>query len=302
MGTSQTKQAVGNKLATDIMKQKKEMTVDQLIEDEDFADDFINPALARRFTVPKCAKAMEESKRKEIMDNLHHKLKGLKSEAPKVHDEALHGDDDLDAGDQFMAVKPWLGAVKPPTIEPLHPDPSPPDVSFTFDFVHGYKSDQVRQNLFYNSTGKPVYMTAALGIILDTQNRTQVIFGGGEEAPMKKGQRAMRKQQVSGQYGHNDDIMALAISDDRKKVVTGSMGREPMVFVWDAETGKRIHFLRLPPGSRSVSALAFNASATVVAAADCSDDYAVHFFPLSDKSTGEVKKTTQGFKADRKMI
>jgi len=58
-------------------------------------------------------------------------------------------------------------------------------------------------------------MTAALGIILNTEERTQQIFGGGEE------KKQQRKQQAKGQFGHSDDIMALAISSDRNLIATG---------------------------------------------------------------------------------
>lgn len=95
-------------------------------------------------------------------------------------------DSDLEVGDQFMAVKPWLGAIKKPQIEPLDEIAACPDEQYEIDFVHGYKSDVVRQNLFYSRSGKPVYMTAALGIILDPVARTQRIFGGGEEKIMQR--------------------------------------------------------------------------------------------------------------------
>jgi hypothetical protein len=49
-----------------------------------------------------------------------------------------------------MAVKPWIGAIKEPTIPPLRIDKEAPGISYKINFVHGYKSDQVRQNLFYN--------------------------------------------------------------------------------------------------------------------------------------------------------
>jgi hypothetical protein len=35
------------------------------------------------------------------------------------------------------------------------------------DFAYGFRTEDVRMNLFYNNSKKPVYMTAALGIILD---------------------------------------------------------------------------------------------------------------------------------------
>ena len=79
-----------------------------------------------------------------------------------------------------MACKPWIGAIKPPTdVDQIVVNASPPDEQFIIDFVHGYKSDLTRQNLWYNPQMECVYMTAALGIILNPQTREQKIFGGG---------------------------------------------------------------------------------------------------------------------------
>jgi WD40 repeat protein len=96
--------------------------------------------------------------------------------------------------------------------------------------------------------------------------------------------------------------MALAISKDRKFVVTGSTGIEPMVFVWDAELAERKYFMTLPRGSRSVSAVAFSDDNTRVAVADMTDDYRVHIFELSAKSVkGKVPLLCSG-KKDRKKV
>lgn len=77
---------------------------------------------------------------------------------------------DVGHGDEFMAVLPWKGAIKEPTNHP-EKNEAPPDVTYTIDFVYGYKNEEVRQNLFYNSQKKPVYMTAAIGIIFDPKTR-----------------------------------------------------------------------------------------------------------------------------------
>ena len=53
-------------------------------------------------------------------------------------------------GDQFMACKPWLGAIKEPDVVPVI-NKERPEQSFGIDFVHGYKSDLTRQNLHYNN-------------------------------------------------------------------------------------------------------------------------------------------------------
>jgi microtubule-associated protein-like 6 len=70
-----------------------------------------------------------------------------------------------------MAVKPWIGAVKEPRSHPPA-NPSPPDVRFKLEYVYGYRSEDSRQNVFYNAKGEAVYMTAALGVILNHQTNT----------------------------------------------------------------------------------------------------------------------------------
>ena len=46
-------------------------------------------------------------------------------------------------GDQFMACKPWLGAIKAPEEVPAI-NSSPPAESYEIEFVQGYKSDLTR--------------------------------------------------------------------------------------------------------------------------------------------------------------
>lgn len=117
-------------------------------------------------------------------------------------------------GDESMAVKPWLGAIREPSKLPVI-NPNPPQVEYELDFVYGYKSEEVRMNCFYNAKKRPVYMTAALGIILDPSTRKQIIFGGGEAQEMQ------RKQKENKLDGHNDDITCLAIDSKREMVASG---------------------------------------------------------------------------------
>jgi|694.fasta_scaffold122247_1 hypothetical protein len=39
---------------------------------------------------------------------------------------------------------------------------------------------------------------------------------------------------------HREDIISLDISADRKRIVTGEVGKFPAVHIWDAETCKKI--------------------------------------------------------------
>ena len=56
---------------------------------------------------------------------------------------------------------------------------------------------------------------------MDKQSNTQRFFGGGN---------------IKDTRTHNDDIMALAISPDRKIVATGQVGKNPIICVWNSET------------------------------------------------------------------
>ena len=65
-------------------------------------------------------------------------------------------------------------------------NPSPPDTHYALEYVYGYRCADSRQNVFFNSSGQAVYMTAALGIILDINSNTQKFFGGGQVANTSK--------------------------------------------------------------------------------------------------------------------
>lgn len=47
------------------------------------------------------------------------------------------------AGDQALAVKPWLGAIVPPSNAP-QVNPSPPAINLTLDYVYGYRCFDTR--------------------------------------------------------------------------------------------------------------------------------------------------------------
>lgn len=78
---------------------------------------------------------------------------------------------DAGAGEQFMATKPWKGAIKEPSSH-NPPNPSPPDVRYDLEYVYGYRCEDSRQNLYFNQNGEAVYMTAALGVILNKDTNT----------------------------------------------------------------------------------------------------------------------------------
>jgi hypothetical protein len=112
-----------------------------------------------------------------------------------------------------MAVRPYLGAIMEPTNH-NPPNPSPPDVRYNLEYVYGCRSADSRQNVYYNSSGQVVYMTAALGVILDHSSNTQKFFGGGMVANTAK-------NVANDENAHTDDITAITISNDRNWASSG---------------------------------------------------------------------------------
>lgn len=132
-------------------------------------------------------------------------------------------------GDEFAAVKPWLGAIKEPKNHPK-PNKKSPDQEFAIDWVYGYRSEEARQNCQFNAQGQAVYPAAALGVVFDYMKSKQSYFGGGKTSLGGRKQ----KDNSNDKGGHSDDVTALCLSHDRETVASGQNGQEPLIFVWSA--------------------------------------------------------------------
>jgi hypothetical protein len=173
-----------------------------------------------------------------------------------------------------MAVKPWIGAVKEPNNHP-EVDESQPDKTLQLEYVYGYRCQDSRQNVFYNPDGNPVYMTAALGVILDKGSNTQTFFGGGEV-------ENKAKNVSNDKHHHSDDIMCLKVNvnGNRQWAVTGQTGKSPAVHVWNTVTAEHRARFKLPKGARQVSACAISKDGARVATVDKSNDHMVTVFDV----------------------
>ncbi len=80
--------------------------------------------------------------------------------------------------------------------------------------MYGFRACDSRMNLRYNTSGNPVFMSAALGVILDKKANTQKIFGGLPSDMVPKNMADETKC-------HMDDILSLDVSPCRKFVATG---------------------------------------------------------------------------------
>jgi hypothetical protein len=177
-------------------------------------------------------------------------------------------------GDEFMAVKPWLGAIKEPKSHPK-PNKKAPLDNYEIDWIYGYRSEEAKMNCQFNNEGMAVYATAAVGVVFDYKNMKQTYFGGG------KTDFGGRKQNDESKSGHSDDVTALCMSFSRKMVASGQNGQKPIVFLWDALTAKVICEKRLPKGSRLVTAIGISATDKYICACDAAEKITCHIFEIA---------------------
>ena len=62
-------------------------------------------------------------------------------------------DVDDDDDEQFMAIKPWVGVIVPPTVAPIASS-TPPAMRLELEHVYGRRAQDVRNNLFYAADGQ----------------------------------------------------------------------------------------------------------------------------------------------------
>lgn len=75
-------------------------------------------------------------------------------------------------------------------------------------------------------------------------------------------------------------------------VATGQNGPTPTVFVWDAETCEVIKKLKLPKGSRLVSAIGISANDKYIAASDAAEKICAHIFKIEGSGTKPIADIT----------
>ena len=169
------------------------------------------------------------------------------------------------AGDEFMAVKPWIGAIKAPTNPPPPVPNISPETDLELKWVNGFNAFSTRNAVHYDSEGALHYSAATLNV------RTAL---GEEEKPLPQvpgiPTKGENKDDVHIKYSpkqycqtynedHRDDVLCVAMSEDNKVAASGAMGKKPRIVVYHASGPEQMKTINVLSGfhKRSVSSLAF---------------------------------------------
>ena len=156
-----------------------------------------------------------------------------------------------------MAVKPWMGVIRnsvPDGFRPNKRDGVAPDATLELDYVHGYRCHDSRNNLRYTASGKLAYITAGVGVVMDSRTNTQKHF-----------------------MDHSDDIHCIAMHPNGTICATGQIGPKPRICIWDNES-MECKVLITAPLTKGVKHIAFSADGKYLIASAMDDDQMVAVF------------------------
>lgn len=137
--------------------------------------------------------------------------------------DGMFQDENIKKIDEFMAIKPWLGAIKPPSyfIKPPVGYDHKPKVQINLEYCFGYRAKDCRNNIKYLADGRICYNAAGLGVVLDPDTNKQTFF-----------------------KNHIDDVTAIAVHPNLKIIATGEIGPKPHIYIWDSNSMLQIAVIR----------------------------------------------------------
>eukprot|EP00636_Phaeomonas_parva_P008104 CAMPEP_0118868616 /NCGR_PEP_ID=MMETSP1163-20130328/12066_1 /TAXON_ID=124430 /ORGANISM="Phaeomonas parva, Strain CCMP2877" /LENGTH=2540 /DNA_ID=CAMNT_0006803335 /DNA_START=188 /DNA_END=7810 /DNA_ORIENTATION=- len=187
---------------------------------------------------------------------------GVETDIETDDEDAFSGAGARGGGDEFMAVKPWLGAIREPSgwREAPGMDAKPAQTA-AVDFVHGFRAADCRNNVLYaGSTSRVVYPAAGLGVVLEVDSHRQ-----------------WYNQECK------DDVLSIAVHPEGHTVATGEQGKRPRIALWDVNSGATLQVMQ-GFHRRGVSNLAFSASGALLASVGLDDDHSIAIYRLEDGS------------------
>jgi microtubule-associated protein-like 6 len=161
------------------------------------------------------------------------------------------------SGDESMAVKPYMGAIRVPSGWVDQPGMGePPENSLQLKWAYGYRGWDTRNNIGFADNGQIVYHVAGLGIAFNVDQHKQ-----------------------THNTEHGDDILCLSVHPKGHTVATGEIGPKPKIVLWDANTGVTIRIIKYH--TKGVSHIVFSSSGEELVSIGMDEDRTVAVHSVS---------------------
>eukprot|EP01029_Cantina_marsupialis_P014635 TRINITY_DN32098_c0_g1_i4.p1 TRINITY_DN32098_c0_g1~~TRINITY_DN32098_c0_g1_i4.p1 ORF type:complete len:1031 (+),score=348.41 TRINITY_DN32098_c0_g1_i4:513-3605(+) len=189
-------------------------------------------------------------------------------ERRKQKDDGIMSKFDKVLGDEFMAVKPWLGAIVAPSDYKAGPPQDAPDAEMELEWVHGYRSWDARNNAHYTCSGSIIYPAAGVCI---------------SYAPVPHTQEYM--------MSHSDDVTCLALHPSGRIAASGEIGAKPRLVIWNCETMETCATFK--GHRRNIVCLSFSESGDMVMSVGHDDDFTLMVHDWNNEALVGKTKTSK---------
>ena len=190
-----------------------------------------------------------------------------------VKEDGVFQTEEVDEGDQFMAVKPYLGVVKnsvPSDFDAKKVDNSEPSMGLELEYVHGYRCFDTRNNLRYTNEGNVIFHSAAVGVVMDPRSNTQKF-----------------------NTVNTDDIICMDMHGDT--VATGQIGHKPIINLWSASSMETLSTI-VGVLQKGIAHVAFSRNGQFLAGTAMNDDHDIAVYDVSNPKAPKLVVSGKGVK------
>ena len=173
-------------------------------------------------------------------------------------DQVLDNDENLISGLNLSSCN-WMTQVKnsqPSEYKQKNGESNPPEAHLQLDYIYGYRCHDCRNNLKYGAQNEIIYHAAGVGVVLESKKNTQQFF-----------------------LEHNDDIISLDVYENLNLCITGQVGVNPLLCLWDIKTMQNKLTLK-GVLQKGVNTVTFSNDGRKFAASGLDDDHCVVIYDI----------------------
>lgn len=193
---------------------------------------------------------------------------GVDFKEPK--EQGMFSEQETELGDQFMAVKPYLGAVKnsaPSNSREFKGNLDPPEMDIQLKYVHGYRTFDTRNNIHFVDENHIMFHAAGVNIKMKV------------EANSKNSQKHAFTQSFNVE--NSDDITAMAFNYHTKLAAFGQIGHKPIINIVNSRNMETESIL-VGDLQKGIGHLAFNQEGNMLVATAMNSEHDIAIYDLSN--------------------